>query len=245
MIRKQPLPWFRPLDSDPCFCLSGQAFADCCGSRAKDRKPPAGALLFPEFVKPVTCRKWVSRLEKKAGLRSPVHMVKKPGAASVASEENSLRVCSDVKPGVLRKLIDNRVAEAFKLAAAKTGRTVAWYETPSILRYQSGGYYMRHADSCLVDPATNTWLKIHDRDLSLLIYLNEDYTGGGLSFVNFNYHLRPRAGDMLAFPSDNRYEHQAEIVQSGVRYVVVSWAAFNGSERVSDTPPQGAIQLTS
>jgi predicted 2-oxoglutarate/Fe(II)-dependent dioxygenase YbiX len=87
-------------------------------------------------------------------------------------------------------------------------------------------------------------MKIHDRDISLLIYLNEDYTGGGLSFMNFNYHLRPKTGDMLAFPSDNRYEHQAEEVQSGIRYVIVSWAAFNGSKRVLDSPPPGSIILT-
>ena len=110
-------------------------------------------------------------------------------------------------------------------------------------RYQTGGFFLGHADSCLLDPATNNWFKVRDRDLSLLIYLNEDFTGGGLSFINFNYHFRPAIGDMLVFPSDNRYAHQAEVVESGFRYVIVSWAALAGRPRVSDTLPQGAIRL--
>ena len=243
MLKRHPLPWFKPSASDPCFCRSGHSFGQCCGLRAADRKPPAGVQLVSGFIDPATCSKWVKKLESKPRLRAPVNVINRPGARSVDTEENPLRVCSNVKPGVLRKVINDRVAEAFRLAAAKTGHSVAWFEMPSILRYTSGGYYLRHADSCLVDPASNTWMKIHDRDLSLLIYLNEDFSGGGLSFVNFNYHLRPRTGDLLVFPSDNRYEHQAEVVQSGIRYVIVSWAAINGIQRVCDEPPRGAIHL--
>jgi predicted 2-oxoglutarate/Fe(II)-dependent dioxygenase YbiX len=134
------------------------------------------------------------------------------------------------------------VSEAFRLAAGKTGDSVEWFEAPSILRYEPGGFFLAHADSCLLDPANNNWFKVKDRDLSLLIYLNEDFTGGGLSFVNFNFHLRPRTGDMLVFPSDNRYAHQAEIVKSGFRYVIVSWAALRGSQKVCDRPPVGVIR---
>ena len=71
-----------------------------------------------------------------------------------------------------------------------------------------------------------------DRDLSLLLYLNEDYSGGGLTFTNFHCHFRPRTGDLLVFPSDNRYEQQAEVVQAGVRYAIASWAAVSGRRRL-------------
>lgn len=244
MQKRFPLPPFAPSPEKPCHCRSGRTFGSCCGLRAADREPPVGVLKFPGFIDPATCGKWVKRLEEKPRTSSTVGNFSKPGAATVTSQLDPVRVCSDVKPGVMRKVINDRVAEAFRIAAAKTGRTVAWFETPRILRYEPGGYYLAHADSCLFDQPSNTWFKVHDRDISLLIYLNEDFTGGGLTFTRFNYHLRPRTGDMLAFPSDNRFEHRAEVVLTGLRYVLVSWAALNGIQRVHEQPPQKAIHLS-
>lgn len=239
------LPWFTPSPPDPCFCMSGRTFGECCGLESDDREPPAGVHLFPGFLDEATCAKWVKRLENKPRKRSSVHKIKNARNRALSTEDNPVRVCRDVNPGVLRKVISDRVVEAFRRVTSETGDTVEWFESPSILRYQSGGFFLGHADSCLLDPANNTWFKVKDRDLSLLIYLNEDFTGGGLSFLNFNYHLKPSTGDMLVFPSDNRYIHQAEVVESGFRYVIVSWAALRGSQRVSVAPPAGAIHLPS
>ena len=122
-------------------------------------------------------------------------------------------------------------------------RSIAWFEVPRVLRYSPGGYYIRHADSCQVGEDGTTWYKVEDRDLSLLIYLNRDFTGGGLSFTRFHCHYQPRAGDLIAFPSDNRYEHRAEVVQSGFRYAIACWAAFTDEPRVRPKPPRDAIYL--
>jgi predicted 2-oxoglutarate/Fe(II)-dependent dioxygenase YbiX len=233
------VPRFSPASIDPCFCRSGRAFGDCCGSRAADRKPPGGALVFPDFLDQATCGKWVQRLERQPRLRAAVNDINK----SARAIEDPTRVCDDVKPGPMRKIIFDRVASGFAKAAQLTGRSLDWYETPRILRYQSGGFYQRHSDSCQVDGVSNQWFKVLDRDLSLLIYLNDDYTGGGLSFIHFNYHYRPRPGDLLVFPSDNRYEHQAEKVLSGVRYVIASWAAFKDNPRVFSQAPADAISF--
>lgn len=234
-----PVPRFSPTSVEACFCLSGKAFGDCCGSRSTERKPPGGALVFPGFLDRKTCDKWVQRLEKQPRLRATISDVNR----SAVSVEDPSRVCDDVKPGSMRKIIHNRVAAAFDKAAVATGRSVDWYETPRILRYQAGGFYQRHSDSCQVDKLSNQWFKVLDRDLSLLIYLNDDFTGGGLSFIHFNYYFRPQPGDLLMFPSDNRYEHQAEKVHSGLRYVIASWAAFRGSPRVFDQAPSDAIRV--
>ena len=239
-----PISWFKPAATDPCFCVSGLTFGECCGTRSEPRKPPVGTQLYSGFLDPATCRKWVTRLEQQPRLRAKIMDFNRSTAGSVVHVEDPRRVCHDVTPGVLRKQINERITEGFRLAAAKAGRSLAWFETPRILRYQPGGFYLRHADNCLVDPPSNTWYRVRDRDLSLLIYLNEDFTGGGLSFINFNFHFRPHAGDLLVFPSDNRYEHQAEVVQSGVRYCIASWAAFSDSRRVNTGPPEGAIYFT-
>ena len=243
MLKRLQLPRFNPSPAAPCFCRRGKSFGECCGSRSPERSPPAGVQIFPGFLDTPTCKKWVTKLEEKKRHKAPVHVLKNAGNASVSREESKQRVCSNVKPGVLRKVINERIAEAFNMASSGSGHSVAWFESPSILRYRPGGYFLRHADSCLIDPASNNWLKVHDRDLSLLIYLNEEFTGGGLTFINFNYHFRPKAGDMLVFPSDNRYEHQAEVVNSGFRYCIASWAALKATQKVGTNPPPGAIIL--
>lgn len=238
-----PVPRFAPADADPCFCGSAQSFGECCGCRSERRRPPAGVQVVSGFLDPATCAKWVARLERQPRERARMldHASSRPGAPVYV--EDPARVCDDVTPGVLRKAINAKITEGFRLAVKSPGRDLAWFETPRILRYQPGGKYLHHADSCHFDTVSRTWYRVEDRDLSLLLYLNGDYTGGGLSFVNFHCHFRPCAGDLLMFPSDNRYEHQAEVVHTGVRYAIASWAAFSGSRRVRTRPPQGAMSF--
>lgn len=241
MPTRLPLPWFRPFPDEPCFCGSQRLFSTCCGLRSAQRGPPAGVHLFPGFLSRETCSKWVRRLQAKPVTHSTVQGIQYSGTAYLSVERDVTRVCTEVQPGSLRKIISDRVGEAFRLAADKTGNTVEWFEAPTILRYRAGGYFLAHADNCLLDPGSHNWFKVNDRDLSLLIYLNEDFTGGGLKFVNFHYDYQPRTGDLLVFPSDNRYAHEACKVESGLRFVIVSWAALAGSQRVTDGPTPGAI----
>ena len=234
-----PLAGFSPLDTGPCFCRSGRSFAECCGSRSQDRQSPAGVLIFRGFVSPETCRKWVDRLEKQPRHPAVINRIDPASGTRLTAVEDPTRICEIVKPGVLRRVLNNCIAEGLEMASARTGRAISWYEAPCVLRYKAGGLYHRHVDCASYDLPTRTWYKIRDRDLSLLLYLNDGYTGGGLTFTNFNFHYRPGIGDLLIFPSDNRYEHQAEKVHSGLRYAVACWAAFDGSTRVCDKPPQG------
>ena len=243
MPASQRLPWFLPVDSDPCFCRSGRAFGECCGSRQPNRRPPGGVLVYSGFVDPETCGQWVERLEQQPRTRATILETQQASRGNRVNVVDPTRVCYDVRPGPLRKKINDRIVAGYRRSAMQIGRQLEWYETPRILRYEAGGYYQRHADNCHVDQNSNTWYKVQDRDLSLLLYLNDDYTGGGLTFVNFHFHYRPRVGDLLVFPSDNRYEHQAEQVESGVRYAIASWAALSGSPRVLDGPPKGAIHF--
>lgn len=239
-----PVAAFSPADTDPCFCRSGRTFGECCGSRATHRHPPAGVQVMPGFVDAATCRQWVERLERRPRKRARIFDPARSAPGRPVYVEDPSRVCDDVNPGVLRSRINDCIARGFKLVASKAGRELAWYEMPRILRYQPGGKYLRHSDSCSFDAATQAWYRVEDRDLSLLLYLNEDYSGGGLTFTNFHCHYRPRTGDLLVFPSDNRYEHQAEQVTSGIRYAVASWAFLSGSRRVRENPPRSAIPLT-
>ena len=143
------------------------------------------------------------------------------------------RVCEWMKLGDAQQTLDQLVARAYEeQVIPRTGLDIEWYEEPQLLRYTAGGYYQYHVDAYYLVPEEKAWRKAVDRDISILIYLNDDFEGGELEFKRFGYYLRPRAGMLVWFPSDVRYEHMARPVSSGRRYAVVSWAAAVGVERV-------------
>jgi predicted 2-oxoglutarate/Fe(II)-dependent dioxygenase YbiX len=132
-----------------------------------------------------------------------------------------------------QQLLDEVVARAFDDHIIPcTGQSIDWYEQPQLLRYTAGGFYFHHSDAYLFDLEIKAWRKAVDRDISVLIYLNDDYDGGELEFKRLFYTIQPRSGMLLWFPSDVRYEHMAKPVISGYRYALASWAAASGVERV-------------
>ena len=130
-----------------------------------------------------------------------------------------------------------------EIIPATVARRIAWFENPQILRYEPGGLYGPHADSDHFIPEEGIWKKVIDRDVSILLYLNQQFEGGELSFRQFNYLYRPQAGDLLFFPSHGQYAHQALPIKLGIRYVIVSWAAFREEPRVLDLRPSDCIEL--
>jgi predicted 2-oxoglutarate/Fe(II)-dependent dioxygenase YbiX len=54
-------------------------------------------------------------------------------------------------------------------------------------------------------------------------YLNEDYEGGEIEFGRFNLKIKPKANQMIMFPSNYIYNHTVHPVVSGTRYAVVAW----------------------
>lgn len=52
-------------------------------------------------------------------------------------------------------------------------------------------------------------------------YINDDYSGGEIFFVNKNIEIQPPKGSILIFPGTEEYEHGVRHVKSGpVRYVL-------------------------
>lgn len=82
-----------------------------------------------------------------------------------------------------------------------------------ILKYEKGGKFDDHMD----DGGGNF------RRVSTVYYLNDNYTGGEVCFPRFNIRLKPKAGDMLIFPSSYVYNHLVEEVTEGTRYSIASW----------------------
>jgi|688.fasta_scaffold171628_4 Rps23 Pro-64 3,4-dihydroxylase Tpa1-like proline 4-hydroxylase len=83
-------------------------------------------------------------------------------------------------------------------------------ENFQLLKYEVGQYFHSHYDSY---PSVN-------RVISVLIYLNDDYEGGEIEFVNFDIKIKPKAGTLIMFPSNYPYRHIAHPVISGTKYAV-------------------------
>lgn len=88
-----------------------------------------------------------------------------------------------------------------------------WHEPYSLLKYSGGQEYKAHYDG-----GTDI-----GRCISALVYLNGDYEGGEIEFVNFGIKVKPQPGMLILFPSNYAYRHIAHPVTSGTKYNLVTW----------------------
>lgn len=96
----------------------------------------------------------------------------------------------------------------------KYGINETFYHEPySVLRYRGGQEYHAHYDG-----GTGT-----GRSVSAICYLNSDYEGGEIEFVNFGVKIKPEPGMLILFPSNYAYSHIAHPVTDGTKYAIVTW----------------------
>lgn len=229
---------------DPCFCNSGKRFKSCCGSKDPNRPPPYGVQVIHNFLTDEQCDDWVARAELKKRSWLEVVDSEKSSYDKIARKMDPGRVTQKVALEEMQEELDAVVVHSLhEKVEPYYKHKIAWYEEPTLLRYTPGGMYKAHADSDNYDTEHNIWYKALDRSVSLLIYLNDDYTGGALKFNTFNFRYQPKKGDLLFFPSDFRYMHEAEKVESGVRYALVSWSALSNTPRVMSGRPKKSIVL--
>jgi predicted 2-oxoglutarate/Fe(II)-dependent dioxygenase YbiX len=85
-------------------------------------------------------------------------------------------------------------------------------ESINLLRYGISGHLPAHQDQ-----------GVSSRVLSSVMYLNDDYAGGEIEFVNSNVKLKPNAGSIIFFPSNFLYVHEVHPITSGFRYSMPHW----------------------
>jgi len=106
-------------------------------------------------------------------------------------------------------------------------------EVPQFLKYGVGGHYKPHIDGRSIWFAPNgdkIWRKSTDRDLSLVLYLNDDFEGGEFLFPDLHIQVKPKPGLLVCFPSDQNYLHGVAPVKEGTRYSIVTWARVKGQK---------------
>ena len=88
-----------------------------------------------------------------------------------------------------------------------------WHDVYAVLKYGKGQKFTNHVDDHKELP----------RRVSIIYYLNDEYTGGEINFPRFGITYKPKANEMILFPSTYVYNHSVSPVLSGNRYAVVSW----------------------
>lgn len=84
--------------------------------------------------------------------------------------------------------------------------------TIHLLKYGVGGHLPAHQDQ-----------GISSRVLSSVMYLNDDYVGGEIEFVNSKIRIKPEAGSIIFFPSNFLYVHEVYPITDGFRYSMPHW----------------------
>lgn len=234
---------FYPLPYEDCFCGSERIFIKCCGRETDKRPPPYGIHIIPDAISEQKVLRWRNLADNSYGERLKV-IHQSSTVNSMRLVEDDRRISELIDSREYQRELNNDIKQLFtRLAQEKYHRHLDWFERPQILRYRQGGLYVKHADSENFDTDFGAWNKTIDRDLSLLVYLNDDFEGGELLFEKFNFHIRPEPGMAVIFPSDHRYIHEAQRVNSGVRYAIVSWASVHGIDKIRESPPASAIML--
>ena len=114
----------------------------------------------------------------------------------------------------------------------------------AIKRYEAGTFMGSHFDQQEGDKRLK---------YSLVMYLNDDYEGGQISFTikdgvltstdyaasediddprnkeRITFSIKPEAGSVIIFPSEPPYSHTAHLVKSGLKYMVPSFWLNKGS----------------
>lgn len=102
--------------------------------------------------------------------------------------------------------IENEYMESFNINFLK-------HDAYQILKYGKGQKFDNHIDDH----------QIWHRRVSSVYYINDDYEGGEINFPRFNISYKPKANQMIVFPSTYVYNHSVSEVIRGTRYSVVSW----------------------
>lgn len=89
----------------------------------------------------------------------------------------------------------------------------------NIQRYEPGGHFLKvHSE--------RTTLATSHRVLAWMTYLNDVEDGGSTHFVNQDLEIQPQTGKTLIWPAEWTHAHKANVLNSGVKYIITGWMHF-------------------
>ena len=128
---------------------------------------------------------------------------------------SDVAVIGPVREDPVIRALNQRIAA---LSATRIGQG----EALTVLRYRPGQQFRLHSD--ILPQVRN------QRVATVLVYLNDDFTGGETSFPDHGLVIRPRVGDAIIFDNVDAAghalataRHAGEPVRSGVKWLATRW----------------------
>lgn len=190
-----------------------------------------GIHLYENALTKEECRYIIDNLENEIAKNIPG--IQWSGAQINDSENNdSVRNCVDLKykkeqlgtnmpySEILKNCydkVDNALDKCLRHYESLWHLKMHYKEAFNFVKYLPGKYFKIHGDHGPYYTCT----------VSAVVYLNDDYDGGELEFVRHGLIIKPKAGDIVMFPSNYVYEHASLEVRSGIKYSVVIMTDYN------------------
>jgi predicted 2-oxoglutarate/Fe(II)-dependent dioxygenase YbiX len=123
-------------------------------------------------------------------------------------------------------------SRALSVVSATVGRRLSFLYEPYLRKYPPGSYLRMHADAEGYYGEVPEPLRNYDpqnpmcevlNECSSILYLNDDYEGGELYFEAFDVLIKPKANQLVFFPSGSEFRHEVRPVLNGNRYTLASF----------------------
>ena len=149
------------------------------------------------------------------------------GTAELGFVRSSYRMAKMLTlPEVIKQELDETFVQIHEQYLKQVyNSTLKHVEPFQFLRYDIDDHYGEHNDS--EDVVDGKIQRLVERDISVIMYLNDDYDGGFLEFPNLQLLIKPKASMLIAFPSYMEFTHKVHPVTKGTRYSLVTWMATN------------------
>lgn len=130
---------------------------------------------------------------------------------------------------LLNKYEEKIFQEAYKLFTEKYDIPIRRQavNTTHFVKWVQGMTSGLHCDCEKPDGSPALAADFFTYNVSVLMYPNDSYVGGEITFPEYDLVVKPQAGDMILFPGNGGYKHTVEQVTSGTRYTMPSWYTYD------------------
>lgn len=175
---------------------------------------------------PEECAALIRRIDAAGPTAAPV--TTHQGPVMMPDIRNNTRVMFDDAP--LAAELYRRVAASIPQSLSGL-HAVGANERIRCYRYEPGQRFAPHFDGAFRRDENERSL------LTLILYLNEEFTGGATAFLDFDVQTTPRTGRVLWF--QHKLYHEGCAVTTGVKYVLrsdVMYRKLDGSGQAASHP---------
>lgn len=78
-------------------------------------------------------------------------------------------------------------------------------------------FFIQYSKGDLIDHKTKN-IDSSMSELCVILFLNDDYLGGEINFVNQDIKIKPEKNQMIIFPNNEKYPYDIEEIVSGTKY---------------------------